>query len=41
MTCTHHQIFFGGNQIEKNEMGGECILYRGKERCIQDFGRET
>jgi len=24
----------------KNEMGGVCIMYGGKERCIQDFGGE-
>jgi hypothetical protein len=30
-----------GNQIEKNEMGGACSTYWGKERCIQDFGGET
>jgi hypothetical protein len=39
MTCTHHQIF-SGNQIEKNERGRTCSTYGGKERCIQDFGRE-
>jgi hypothetical protein len=27
-----------GNQIEKNETGGAFNTYRGKERCIQDFG---
>jgi hypothetical protein len=26
---------------EKNEMGGACSTYGGKERCIQDFGEET
>jgi hypothetical protein len=30
-----------GNQIEKNEVGGTCSTYGGKERCIQDFGGET
>jgi hypothetical protein len=30
-----------GNQIEKNEMGGACSTYGGRERCVQDFGRET
>jgi hypothetical protein len=29
------------NQMEKNEMGGACSMYGGKERCIQDFGGET
>jgi hypothetical protein len=26
---------------EKNEMGGACSTYGGKERCLQDFGGET
>jgi hypothetical protein len=33
--------YYSGNQIEKNEMGGACSTYGGKERCIQDFGGET
>jgi hypothetical protein len=33
--------YYSGNQIEKNEMGGACSTYRGKERCIQDLGGET
>jgi hypothetical protein len=40
MTCTHHQILFG-DEIEKNERGGACGMYGGKERCIHDFGGET
>jgi hypothetical protein len=32
---------YSGNQIEKNEMGGACSMYGGKERFIQDFGGET
>jgi hypothetical protein len=28
-------------EIGKNEMGGACGMYGGKERCIQDFGGET
>jgi hypothetical protein len=28
-------------KIKKNEMGGACSTYGGKERCIQDFGGET
>jgi hypothetical protein len=31
---------FLGNQIE-NEMGWNCSMYEGEERCIQGFGRET
>jgi len=27
-----------GDKIEKNEMGGACSTYGGKERCIQGFG---
>jgi hypothetical protein len=30
-----------GNQIEKNELGGTCSTYEGKEGCIQGFGGET
>jgi hypothetical protein len=30
-----------GDQMEKNEMGRACSIYGGKERCIQDLGRET
>jgi hypothetical protein len=33
--------YYSGNQIEKNEMGGACSMYGGKERSIQDFGGET
>jgi hypothetical protein len=25
----------------ENEMGRACSMYEGKERCMQDFGRET
>jgi hypothetical protein len=30
-----------GDQIKKNEMGGECRTHGGEKRCIQDFGRES
>ena len=30
-----------GDKIEKNEMGGTCDTYRGRERCAQGFGGET
>jgi hypothetical protein len=33
--------YYLGNKIEKNEMGGACSTYGGKDRCIQDFGGET
>ena len=29
------------DKIEKNETGGACGTYGGKERCAQGFGRET
>jgi hypothetical protein len=29
------------DQIQKNWMGKSCSMHGGKERCIQDFGRET
>jgi hypothetical protein len=28
-------------QIKKNEVGGACSTYGGREKCIQDFGAET
>jgi len=28
-------------KIEKNEMGGACSAYGGKERHVQDFGGVT
>ena len=39
MICTPHPIF-SGDKIEKNEMGGACSLYGGKERPKQAFGGE-
>jgi hypothetical protein len=33
-----HTQYFSG---DKNEMGGTCSAYRGKERRIQGFGGET
>ena len=38
MISTAHHIFFGGDKIEKNEMGGACNTYGGEERRIQGFG---
>jgi hypothetical protein len=34
-------LYYSGNQIEKNEMGGAYNTYGGKARCMQDFGEET
>ena len=28
-------------KIEKNEMGGSCGTYGGRERCAQGFGGDT
>ena len=33
MICTAHPIFFSGEQIEKNEMGGACSKY-GENRGV-------
>jgi hypothetical protein len=33
--------YCSGDKIEKNEMGGACSAYGGKERNIQGFGGET
>jgi len=30
-----------GDEIAKNEIGGECSTYGRKERCVQGFGGET
>ena len=30
-----------GDKIEKNEMGGACGTYGGRESCAQSFGGET
>jgi hypothetical protein len=40
MTCTAHQIFWS-DEIEKNELGGACSAYRGRESCVQGFCGET
>ena len=37
--CSPNNV--GGDQVEKNEMGGACSAYGGKERCIQGFGVES
>jgi hypothetical protein len=37
MTCTAAQCF-GGDEIEKNEMGWTCSAYEGGERRVQGFG---
>ena len=33
--------YCAGDKIEKNEMGGACGTYGGRERCAQGFGGET
>ena len=30
-----------GDKIKKNELGGACGMYGGRERCAQSFGGET
>jgi hypothetical protein len=32
---------YSGDQIKKNEVGGEAGNYGGDERCIESFGGET
>ena len=32
--------YCSGDQIEKNEVGGACSTYGGKQRCMQGFGVE-
>ena len=36
MICTAHPVFFG-DQIEKNEMGGECSTCGGREDVRTGF----
>jgi len=38
--CTPYLIMCGG-KIEKNEVGGACGAYGGRERCEQGSGGET
>jgi hypothetical protein len=33
--------YCSGDKIEKNEVGGACSSYGGKERRIQGFGGEN
>jgi hypothetical protein len=30
-----------GDEIEKREMRGACIIYKSYEKCIQKFGLES
>jgi hypothetical protein len=39
VTCTAHQISFG-DEIKKEDMGGACRTYTGKDKLIQNFGRK-
>ena len=34
-------LLCAGDKIEKNEMGGSCGTYGGRERCAQGFAGET
>ena len=33
--------YCASDKIEKNEMGGVCGMYGGRERCAQGLGGET
>ena len=33
--------YIAGDKIEKNEMGGACGTYGGRESCAQGFGGES
>ena len=45
--CTRYHILLSmlqycvGDKIKKNELGGACGMYGGRERCAQSFGGET
>jgi hypothetical protein len=34
---THYHV---GDKIQKNEIGGACSTYGGRERCLEGFGEE-
>jgi hypothetical protein len=44
-TLFHSEVlaleYRAGDKIEKNDMGGACSTYGGRERCVQGFGGET
>ena len=35
MLCTPHEVLFPGSQVKKTEMGKACVMYGGKQSCIQ------
>jgi len=34
-------IYYSGDQIKKDEIGGACAMYGGQEMCTQGFSGET
>jgi hypothetical protein len=40
-TNSRFSQYFAGDKIEKNDMGGTCGIFGGRERCAQGFGGET
>ena len=43
--CTQHQIYYSGDQMKANRMGGTCRTYVGEEICVrvlvgEDEGKE-
>jgi hypothetical protein len=40
MSCTPHH-FYSADEIDKNEMGGECGMCGKLKRCVQGFGGEN
>jgi len=41
MICSAHETFFGGNEVEEDEMDRMCVTYGREQKYIQDFGGET
>jgi hypothetical protein len=41
MVCIRYTQCRAGDKIEKNEMGGACSTYGGRESYVQGFGGET
>jgi hypothetical protein len=34
-------IYYWGDQLKENEMGGACGMYGGRGKCIEDFDGTT
>jgi len=40
--CTaHHILYYEGDQMEEDEMGGACGTCGGEEKCVYHFGGKS